>query len=134
MDTHSLCNHHLLYQRKHLGIGHHVGTQHHITLLQHPIITDERVKILAVVLRNDHIHKTATFFTATCNEHIVGRRDHYKRDRSDMIRKTIITFFVAFELLLIASLQTTRNLFIYSAVGHVIALNHKEWLFMEYIL
>ncbi|MPM70582.1 hypothetical protein SDC9_117537 [bioreactor metagenome] len=50
-----------------------------------------------------------------------------------MIRQAFILFFIAFELLLLFTLHSAINIFLFT-VFHIVALNHKKFSLMMYVL
>ena len=123
---HRLGNHHILNKREHLGIGLALATQQHIALRKGAVVTYERIKILLVVLRNNHIHKAAALLAATCNKFVVGRGYHHKRQGANVVGQAVVTLFIAFELLFLATFKTARDLLVNAAVAAICPLQHKE--------
>ena len=126
---------HRLFPDSHqLLLGFHFSLQQSVSLQQSLVITDQRVQVFTVELRNHHIHETAAFFTAARNQQRVGWRNHHQRNQTNVIRQTRILLFIPLELLLLPSFQPAVDLLRISVIRLIKALHNEKVLVMTDIL
>ena len=133
IDILGFCSHlHLIYL-KHRRIGHSILFQQRIPTLQCLIISHQRNQIRLVILRDNHIHKSASLIATLVNQILVRWRNQHSWYQPNMVGHTLIVLFVAFELFLCSAFHCCRNQLLLSCY-FILALKHKKLLIVMYQL
>ena len=134
IDDSTGCSHHLLPYRHQFLLGFNIRFQQGIPLHQRLVITNKRLQVFAVELRNHDIHKTTAFFTPAGYQQRISRRYQNQRNESDMVGQTGILLLIPLKLFLLFPFQPTIHLFGFLCISFIKSLNNKKVLIMTDVL
>ena len=130
MHESGVCRHRLLHCLIEQG-GAHLALDHGVALLDSLAVADERVKVLAVVLRDDQVHKAPTFLTAASHQVPVHGRYHHYGQQPDVLAQPLVLLAITAHHLALAALQGDAD-FQWRLLADVTALEHHVWLAVTY--
>lgn len=83
-----------------------------------------------VELRDHYIHEMPPLFSSTIHKNGIRRRNKDERDESYMLRKLLIFFSVALEMLVLPTLHASIDILYAVILGRIVTLDHEEVLVM----
>ena len=113
------------------GLVEHVinypGSEQAVTLLQSGVITNERVEIALVALRDDHVHPAPALLSGPADEVDVLRRGHDYGKKAYVFAKPVVFLAAALEALALSS-RHSEGQFLVGASPGIGSLRHCEIL------